>query len=142
MIALTLACLFVGDSTAQGAAQAFNRGAVAPCPVVARVGAGSREVARWPLPATSARFAIVGIGSNDPTSPALAGNLWARRQTLRASRVVWLLPYHRGAAATVERVATRWGDYVLDLGQLPSRDHIHPLTYAGIATALRGLGVQ
>lgn len=50
MIAVALASLFVGDSTVQGAAQAFNRSVPAPCPIVARKGAGSSEVARWALP--------------------------------------------------------------------------------------------
>ena len=142
MIAAALACLFVGDSTAQGAAQAFNRRAALPCPVVARVGAGSAEVARWMLPVTPARFAIVGIGTNDPARPGLRASLWATRRKIQAARVVWLLPYHRGAAAQVEAVATSCGDYVLDLAELPTRDRIHPRTYGGIATALRRLGVQ
>lgn len=142
MIAAALACLFVGDSTAQGAAQAFNRRAAIPCPVVARIGAGSAEVARWTLPAVPTRFAIVGIGTNDPTRPGLPASLRATRRKIRAARVVWLLPYHRGAAAQVSAVAASCGDYVLDLAELPTRDRIHPATYAGIATALRRLGVQ
>lgn len=101
VIAAALACLFVGDSTAQGAAQAFNRSAPLPCPIVARIGAGSAEVARWALPATPARFAIIGIGTNDPANPGLQRNLWTTRRKLQAARVVWLLPYHRGAAAQV-----------------------------------------
>lgn len=142
MIAVALACLFIGDSTAQGAAQAFNRIARLPCPVVARIGAGAAEVASWQLPNGPARFVIIGAGSNDPTAPGLRRDLWARRQTIQGARVVWLLPYHRGAAATVESVATSWGDYVLDLAELPSRDQLHPTTYQGIATALRRLGVE
>jgi len=142
VIAAALACLFLGDSTAQGAAQAFNRVAPVPCPVVARVGAGSAEVASWPVPDAPVRFVIIGAGSNDPTAPGLRRDLWARRRTVQAARVVWLLPYDRGAAATVESVATSWGDYVLDLAELPSRDRLHPTTYAGIATALRRLGVE
>lgn len=46
------------------------------------------------------------------------------------------------STAQVEAVATSCGDYVLDLAELPTRDRIHPATYAGIATALRRLGVQ
>lgn len=142
MIAGLLACLFVGDSAAQGAAQALNRSAPIACAIVARVGAGSAEVAGWTMPATPARFAIVGIGTNDPANPSLQRNLWAARRKIHAARVVWLLPYHRGAAAQVEAVATSCGDYVLDLAELPTRDRIHPASYAGIATALRRLGVQ
>lgn len=75
MIAVALACLFIDDSTAQGAAQAFNRIARLPCPVVARIGAGSAEVASWQLPNGPARFVVIGAGSNDPTTPGLRRDL-------------------------------------------------------------------
>lgn len=142
MMAAVLACLFLGDSTALGAAQAYNRGAPTPCTVQARVGAGSAEVAGWQTPAVPIGTAVLGIGSNDPASPALGGNLARARRRLHASRIIWLLPYDRGAAATVERVATLFGDYVLDLAELPSRDRLHPRTYRGLAIALRRWPIQ
>lgn len=142
MIAAVLACLFVGDSTALGAAEAYNRTAPVPCTVQVRVGAGPTEAARWPLPAASIGTAIVGLGSNNPTSPALAADLVRLRQRLAATRVIWLLPYDRRAAGTIERVAIAYGDYVMDLAELPSRDRLHPLTYGGVATALMRWPIQ
>jgi hypothetical protein len=142
VIAAALACLFVGDSTALGAAQAYNRTAAAPCTVQVRVGAGPTEAARWPLPAAPIGTAIVGLGSNDPASPVLADDLARLRHRLVATRVIWLLPYDRRAAITVERVAISFGDYVIDLAELPSRDRLHPVTYGGVATALSRWPIQ
>jgi len=137
MIATALACLFIGDSTAVGTAQAFNRTARAPCAVIARVGARADEMGRWATLAVPIGTAVVAAGSNGPASPSLAADLSRIRGKLRARRVIWLLPYDRGAAVTVERVAKTYGDYVLDLAELPSGDRLHPRTYQGIAIALQ-----
>lgn len=137
MIAGALVCLFFGDSTALGTAQAFNRTATTPCAVVARIGARPEDMTRWAAPAVPIGTAVVAAGSNSPASPSLAADLARIRSGLHARRVIWLLPYDRGAAAIVERVAQSHHDYVLDLAELPSGDRLHPQTYAGIATALR-----
>lgn len=137
MIVTALACLFLGDSTAVGTARAFNRTARAPCAVIARVGARADEMARWTAPAVPVGTAVVAAGSNGPASPALAADLSRIRGRLRAGRVIWLLPYDRSAAVTVERVAKTFGDYVLDLAELPSRDLLHPRSYEGVAIALQ-----
>jgi hypothetical protein len=137
MIGAVLACAFLGDSTALGAAQAFNRATPSPCAVMARVGAGVAEVARLAASAVPVGTAVVAASSNDPASPSLAADLIRLRTNLRAGRVLWILPYDRGAAATAERVATAYGDHVMDLAELPTRDHLHSLTYAGLAIALR-----
>lgn len=137
MIVGALACLFFGDSTAVGTAQAFNRAAATPCAVIARTGARPEDMARWAAPAVPIGTAVVAAGSNSPASPSLAADLSRIRSGLRARRVIWLLPYDRGAAAIVERVAMSHRDYVLDLAELPSGDRLHPHSYAGIATALR-----
>jgi hypothetical protein len=137
MIATALACLFFGDSTAVGTAQAYNRTAPAPCAVIARVGARAEEMARWAAPSVPIGTAVVAAGSNGSASPTLAADLSRVRGKLRAGHVIWLLPYDRSAAITVERVAKTFGDYVLDLADLPSRDHLHPRTYEGVAIALQ-----
>lgn len=129
MIAGALVCLFFGDSTALGTAQAFNRTATTPCAVVARIGARPEDMTRWAAPAVPIGTAVVAAGSNSPASPSLAADLARIRSGLHARRVIWLLPY--------ERVAQSHHDYVLDLAELPSGDRLHPQTYAGIATALR-----
>jgi len=137
MIAAALACLFVGDSTAVGTAEAFNRTASTRCAVLARVGASPAEMSRWAAPAVPIGTAVVAAGSNSPASPSLAADLSLIRRHLHAQRVIWLLPYDRGAAVTVERVAQSFGDFVLDLAELPTGDRLHPHTYEGIAIALR-----
>jgi len=135
-MSLSALCLFLGDSTAKGVALAYNRHAPSPCSIIARVGAGSAEISGWSPPA-QVRMAILGIGSNNPTSPGLAADLRRTRANLHAERVIWMLPYHRRAAATVRRVAIIFGDYVIDLADLPSNDSLHPRNYAGIARALQ-----
>ncbi|WP_454888828.1 hypothetical protein [Sphingobium indicum] len=137
MIAAALACLFFGDSTAVGTAAAFNRSARTRCAVQARVGASPAEMSRWAAPTVPIGTAVVAAGSNSPASPSLAADLARLRGHLHARRVIWLLPYDRSAAATVEHVAQSFGDYVLDLAELPSADRLHPHTYTGIATALQ-----
>ncbi len=77
-------------------------------------------------------------------------NLYATRQRITAQRVIWLLPYNRAAAYQVLRVAVAFGDFKLDLAELPGlplprhpeRGLIHPQTYVGIATALRRWPIQ
>lgn len=130
-------CAFIGDSTAYGPALIYNRGAAERCLIVAREGASPQHIARSAIPAEAIGAAVIGTGSNDPASPSLASNLYQTRRRIAARRVLWLLPYDRRAAYTVRTVAVAFGDYVLDLSELPTRDGVHPLTYAGIATALR-----
>ena len=132
-----IACAFIGDSTAYGPALVYNRGAAEPCQIIAREGASPVAIARSAIPGAAIGAAVIGSGSNAPASPLLASNLYQTRRRVAARRVLWLLPYDRRAAYTVRNVAVAFGDYVLDLAELPTRDGVHPLTYAGIATALR-----
>jgi hypothetical protein len=57
--------------------------------------------------------------------PALAADLIRLRTGLRAGRVLWLVSYDRGAAAAVERIATVYGDHVMDLAEVPMRGQLH-----------------
>lgn len=139
IVAAFLPCLFLGDSTGVGAGVAYNATAAQPCPVIAREGASPQAIARSAIPAGPIGTAVIGSGSNDPASPSLASILAATRARVSAQCVVWLLPYDRRAAYQVRRVAASFGDMVLDLAQLPTRDQLHPTTYAGIAIALHRL---
>ena len=70
-------------------------------------------------------------GGNDRLAERIAGI----RTVLRARRVIWLLPYHRGAAAIVTRIAIRFRDDRLDLAAIATRDGVHP-DYRALADAL------
>ncbi len=119
--------LVTGDCIAIGYA-----GAMRPrVEVVARVGASSGAIAAWRRPAGPVNVLVISAGSNDPTSPRLAGNLRRIRASVRAAKVVWLLPRHRGAAATVRSVAMSI-DECVDLRRLGTHDGVHPDSYRAL----------
>jgi hypothetical protein len=130
------ACIFIGDSIAVGLAQAINRGGLV-CDRAARVGVGSAKVVAAALGAADYPIAIVSAGSNNPRDPRLERDLNAIRQVLWRSRVIWVLPYHRGAAYAVTRVAFAFNDAVVDLARYPSDDGVHPRDYKVVAGAIR-----
>lgn len=139
---LALACLFLGDSIPQGVGAAYNAIAGTPCRVVARQGAGSREISRWPtVPADQIGTTVLSVGSNDdPRFPAqLVANAIALRNRIRTRRAIWLLPYDRANAEAVRSVAASFGDDAIDLARQPTRDRLHPRSYSPIARALRVL---
>lgn len=79
---------------------------------------------------------VLSSGSNDAGVPGLAARLSALRGGIVARQVLWILPYDRGAAATVHATAVANGDRWIDLAPLPTRDGIHPRSYAAVARAL------
>lgn len=135
-------CLMLGDSLAQFTAQAVRAAQGPACRVIARQGAGSREIALWSLPPVAASFVVLSAGTNDPRNPALARNLASIRARITGKRVAWLLPYDRQAAMIVHRVAVSFGDSEMDLAAYPTRDGIHPQSYAGVAGALARWGIR
>lgn len=50
--------------------------------------------------------------------------------------MTWLAPYNRTAALIVTKVALRFGDKVIPLAQLPTRDGVHPTSYRPISGLL------
>jgi lysophospholipase L1-like esterase len=80
--------------------------------------------------------ALIALGSNDVGDPRLERRLVALRAITRAPRVTWLAPYNRTAALIVTKVAHRFGDKVIPLAQLPTRDGVHPTSYRPIAGLL------
>lgn len=137
-----IVCLMFGDSLAQFTAQAVKAAQGPACRVVARKGAGSAEIASWRYPPVSPSFVVISAGTNDARNPALARNLAAIRTRISAKRVAWLLPYDRQAALIVHRVAVSFRDSEMDLAAYPSRDGIHPQSYAGVAGALARWGIR
>lgn len=128
-------CLILGDSTAVGTAAALAERGMR-CEIHARVGAHSDTIAREWQGGDATPVALIALGSNDAGDPMLGRTLAVLRGRMRARRVIWLAPYRASAALAVSTVATRFGDTVLALAALPTRDGIHPASYRPIATML------
>ncbi|QJU59910.1 hypothetical protein HL653_21110 [Sphingomonas sp. AP4-R1] len=129
-------CLLLGDSIALGLAAALKAGGIA-CDVAARVGARSADLSRQIAAVGSRPVVVLSAGTNDPPRADLEANLIGSRMALGRARVVWILPYRRQSAYAVTRIAFRFGDDVVDLAQLPSRDRIHPASYRALAERIR-----
>lgn len=129
-------CLIIGDSTALGTANALVAQGIR-CAVHARIGAPSDEPARTFQSGLVANRVLIALGSNDPTNPGLARNLTIVRRKTIGSRVTWLAPYHAGAARIVTQIALAYGDPVIQLSTVPSRDRVHPNNCRTIAAALQ-----
>lgn len=134
-----LECLIIGDSIAQGAAAALRAALFDRCAIVARQGISSQEVARI-IPPEAFNTAAISAGSNDAEAPALAARLDQLRARISARYIVWIMPYHRRAAQIVRATAARYGDNVIDLAELPTRDRLHPVSYQGLGVALANGG--
>lgn len=134
-------CLILGDSTGVGTAAALAAVGVR-CEMHARVGASSTEALRTWTGGRPVPLALIALGSNDPTNPALAKNLVELRRRTVAARVTWLAPYHPAAARVVVGLARAFGDDVVSLAYLPSRDRVHPSSYKQIALSLGWAGIS
>ena len=132
-------CLILGDSTAVGTADALVAQGV-QCAVHARVGASSTEALRTFRGNAPVERAVIGLGSNDPANPQLVRNLVALRQRLSAVRVTWLAPYNPSAAQATVAIARSFGDDVVHLSSVATRDRVHPVSYRQVASSLRWLG--
>lgn len=128
-------CLIVGDSTAVGTADALAAQGLR-CAVHARVGASSSETLRTFRGNAPVERAVIGLGSNDPKNPQLVRNLVTLRQRLSAVRVTWLAPYEPTAANAAIAVARAFGDNVVRLDNVGTRDRVHPVSYRQVASAL------
>jgi len=129
-------CLILGDSTAVGTADALVSQGLR-CAVHARVGASSSEMLRTFSGNAPVERAVIGLGSNDARDPRLLRNLVTLRQRLSAIRVTWLAPYDPAAADATIAVARAFGDNVVRLDNIGSRDRVHPVSYRQVASTLR-----
>ncbi len=125
-------CLILGDSIAVGLAAALKARGIA-CALAGRVGAGSADLSRQIAMAGLRPVVVVSAGTNDRPQADLEANLIGSRMVLGRARVVWILPYRRLSAYAITRIAFRFGDGIVDLAPLPSRDHIHPADYRALA---------
>lgn len=118
----------LGDSIALGTGHALH------LPTVARVGAGSCEIAGWVPRRGGFAHVVLSAGIND-SGRCVAG----LRNALRAKRVIWILPAPiNGGRAAVSR-AMHPGDgavnYTCKGGC--TRSNFHPASYAKVASAVR-----
>ena len=114
-------CAYIGDSIAVGLEQLDTK-----CAVYARVGASSEFITRNYRNADAEDYVVISMGSNDPGNPELMENAERLRRNISASRVIWILPYNRVAAGDIAIVARQFGDSVVDLRPVPTRDGVHP----------------
>lgn len=121
-------CLIWGDSIAAGVATRYPI-----CAAAVRVGAPTSEIARWSLPPHGG-VAVVSAGSNDPASRTLDRDMRIIRARI-AGKVIWIVPNAVRASDSMRR-ACRSGDRAVFLSSLPSRDGVHPRSYATLAEAL------
>lgn len=114
-------CAYIGDSIAVGLQQLDSH-----CEVHAKVGAGSGFIATHYARNDATDYVIISMGSNDPRNPRLAHNARQLRRSLKAEVVIWILPYNKEAAVTIESVAREFQDGWVSLKYFPSRDNVHP----------------
>jgi hypothetical protein len=130
------ACLFLGDSIAGDTAWTLGRALQNRFAVVARKGAGTPAITAV-APSAFYRSAVLSAGSNDADSADLPRRIEHLRLGVSARYVLWILPYDRRAAQAIRMTAGRFGDAVIDLAVLQTRDGVHPASYRGLAYALR-----
>lgn len=129
-------CLILGDSHAVATADAVRRAVGQRCAVIAEAGASSSAVLKR-TPTIAYGGVVLSAGAYDADNPDLAANLDAIRRRIKAVKVVWLLPYDREAAVTVQWVAQRWGDRIIDLAWARARrDGVHCLSYLWVARSV------
>lgn len=114
-------CAYVGDSIAVGLQQLDRE-----CAVYAKVGASTDYITKHYLNAQGATYTVVSMGSNFPQNPKNAANARKLRRGIQSDLVIWILPYNRTAAEAIRLVAREFGDAVVDLHGIPSKDHVHP----------------
>ena len=115
-------CVYIGDSIAVGLHQFEPK-----CELHAKVGAGSSFITRNFTVMGNFEHAVISMGSNDPDNPALLKNAETLRRALHVKTAIWILPYNRVAARQIEIVAREFGDHVLDLKPIASKDGLHPV---------------
>lgn len=119
-------CALIGDDIAVGlATQRFN------CTIDAKVGISSAAIVGR---AYDSDIMIVSAGSNDPLNKHLIDNLRAIRSKTKG-QVIWIIPIHPKAAASVRFIANEFGDSVVTF--TPGMDHVHPRSYSTLAADVR-----
>lgn len=114
-------CLIVGDSIAVGVHQHRPE-----CAVYAKVGINSRDWNNKYLGKDlAANTVIISLGSNDHRGIKTAAELLDLRQTIKAARVVWILPNNHDKIELIKQLAAKYNDGVAYIPEV-SKDKVHP----------------
>lgn len=137
-----LECLIIGDSIASGIAS------VKPdCVRMTEIGINSAD---WykknhnrPLfDMETYKYVVISLGSNDQDEKSYD---WMRktRKLIKEGRIIWILPSKEVKTKqydVVQRIASEFGDYIMDISDKVGKDKIHPPTvraYEEIAKSLK-----
>jgi lysophospholipase L1-like esterase len=115
-------CYIMGDSIAQGLA--FNRH---DCSSETEVGINTKKALKYWLskgPMIKDKV-IISLGVNDGNIDT-TDNLMLIRNNIKANQVIWILPPKQDKSLIVRKVATNYGDFVLNINSQIGKDHIHP----------------
>lgn len=113
-------CYYIGDSIAL-LLHAFDP----QCTVAAKIGASPAYIAEHFERKSGEEYTILSIGTNQPKAPDAMRQMVHLRTGI-TSRVIWILPYDRVAAARVKAIANASHDLTIDLAPFPTADKIHP----------------
>ena len=116
-------CAILGDSIAVGVSQQRPE-----CIRMATVGISSMAyIQRFPRHVNSGNI-LISLGSNDSSHVTTKTALETLRERVHG-QVTWLLSANNQAAHDIARaVAARFGDRVLEVRPVVSRDGVHPTT--------------
>jgi hypothetical protein len=124
-------CLVIGDSLAAGTATALPA-----CHAEAVVGISSAAWVQRFGGHNDAPLVVISLGANDGAATHTKSTIQALRHTVRACRVVWLLPaYPAPARAAIRTVAAQFGDRMVDTAPYAPPGGLHPSGrgYAAVA---------
>jgi lysophospholipase L1-like esterase len=125
-------CTILGDSIAVGVSRVMSE-----CRSDAAIG---RATPHQSVPLGTSRLVVISLGSNDSNEATAERNLRHLRSSVRAERVVWLIPTAPlGVREVVRRVAHDFGDRIIDVQPQVGRDGVHPTEtgYHRLAQAIR-----
>lgn len=118
-------CLIIGDSIAYGVSQFEPK-----CTEYTKVGISPtvfRNSYSHRYPAKYSK-AIISLGSNNPSSEDnLRDNLYNIHDSVKADKIVWILPHNPVLKQRVKDIANHFGDSYVDFEA--GSDKVHPKSY-------------
>lgn len=133
-------CYIMGDSIAQGVA--MNR---KDCSSETQVGLNTKKAAQYWLNKGMLikDKVIISLGVNDGNIDT-TDNLMLIRKNIKANQVIWILPPKIDKSVVVRKVATNYGDFVLNINSQLGKDNIHPTGkgYVNIAEHIKAFQTE
>lgn len=128
-------CLIMGDSIAVGVGTYLSLQGP-KCELRAKVGRPAEAIANINV-SQNKDVVVISSGSNNPPAYHITKALIQTRNKFPNAKVIWILPYNRLAARTVQAIATRYGDQVVDLQGYSTRDGLHPSNYRALSNNIK-----